>query len=59
LNNSLIQGLSREQVKSLDISARKAIFFEQAPKDIVEEVVDILIGLLKFNLPWEPVLAVV
>ena len=32
-----------EQAKSLDISARKAVFLEKAPKDIIKEVVDILI----------------
>ncbi len=35
-----------EQVKSLDISARKATFLEKAPKDIVEEVADILISFV-------------
>ncbi len=33
-----------EQVKSLDISARKAKFLEKAPQNIINEVVDILIG---------------
>lgn len=32
-----------EQTKSLDISSRKARFFEKAPRDIIDEVVDILI----------------
>jgi len=36
-----------EQVKPLDIWTRKATFFEQAPKDIIEEVVDILIGFVE------------
>ena len=31
-----------EQVKSLDISARKAVFKEKAPLDIIEEIVDII-----------------
>lgn len=31
-----------EQAKSLDILARKSVFMENAPKDIIEEVVDIL-----------------
>lgn len=35
-----------EQVKSLDIAARNASFLEKAPKDILEEVVDILIGFV-------------
>lgn len=33
-----------EQVKSLDISARGAAFYEKAPQDIIEEVVDIISG---------------
>jgi len=33
-----------EQVKSLDVSARCAAFYEKAPQDIVEEVVDIIAG---------------
>jgi mRNA interferase MazF len=36
-----------EQAKSLDITARNASFFEKAPKDILEEVVDILIGFVE------------
>lgn len=36
-----------EQVKSLDISAGKASFKEKAPKDILEEVVDVLHGFLE------------
>ena len=35
-----------EQVKSLDISARKATFLERASEDILEEVVDILRGFI-------------
>jgi mRNA interferase MazF len=33
-----------EQVKSLDVTARGAAFYEKAPQDIVEEVVDIIAG---------------
>lgn len=33
-----------EQTKSLDLSARKATFVENTPRDIAEEVIDILIG---------------
>lgn len=36
-----------EQAKSLDISARKAVFVERAPKDILEEVIDIMIGFIE------------
>lgn len=36
-----------EQAKSLDISARKANFLEKAPQDILEEVIDILIGFVE------------
>ncbi len=36
-----------EQVKALDIYARDVSFHEKAPKDIVEEVVDILIGFVE------------
>ncbi|KJS16958.1 MAG: toxin MazF [Peptococcaceae bacterium BRH_c4b] len=36
-----------EQAKSLDITARNASFLEKAPKDILEEVVDILIGFVE------------
>jgi mRNA interferase MazF len=36
-----------EQVKSLDISARNASFIEKAPADILDEVVDILIGFVE------------
>ncbi len=36
-----------EQVKSLDISARRAVFLEKAPRDILEEVVDILVGFVE------------
>jgi len=33
-----------EQVKALDVHARNVSFFEKAPRDIVEEVVDIILG---------------
>lgn len=36
-----------EQVKSLDISARNAVFQEKVPSDILEEVIDILIGCVE------------
>ena len=36
-----------EQVKSLDISARNAAFKEKAPTDIIEEVVDVLLGFME------------
>lgn len=36
-----------EQVKSLDISARDALFIERAPKNIIEEVVDIIVGFVE------------
>jgi len=36
-----------EQVKSLDVSARKASFLEKAPKDILDEVIDVLIGFVE------------
>jgi mRNA interferase MazF len=36
-----------EQVKSLDISARNAVFKEKAPGDIVDEVVDIIKGCIE------------
>lgn len=38
-----------EQVKALDIHARNVSFFEKAPKEIVEEVVDILIGFVEIE----------
>jgi mRNA interferase MazF len=38
-----------EQVKALDVKARKATFSEKAPFDIIEEVVDILIGFVEFQ----------
>ncbi|MDD4801621.1 MAG: type II toxin-antitoxin system PemK/MazF family toxin [Syntrophomonas sp.] len=36
-----------EQVKSLDISARHIIYKEKAPIEMVEEVLDILIGFIE------------
>ncbi|MDD2215488.1 MAG: type II toxin-antitoxin system PemK/MazF family toxin [Eubacteriales bacterium] len=36
-----------EQVKALDIDARNAVYQEKAPPDIVEEVIDILIGFIE------------
>ena len=36
-----------EQVKSLDISARNVIYKEKAPIEMVEEVLDILIGFIE------------
>jgi len=36
-----------EQAKFLDISAGNASFLEKAPKDILEEVVDIIIGFIE------------
>lgn len=33
-----------EQVKALDVYARNITFFEKAPKDIINEAVDIIIG---------------
>lgn len=38
-----------EQVKALDIHARDVSFYEKAPKEIVEEVVDILIGFVEIE----------
>jgi len=36
-----------EQVKSLDITARNAVFEEKAPSDIVEEVLDVIAGFFE------------
>jgi len=36
-----------DQSKTLDITARGAVFKEQVPEDIIEEVVDILIGIIE------------
>lgn len=38
-----------EQIKSLDIAARNASFIEKAPGDILDEVVDILIGFVEIT----------
>ena len=38
-----------EQVKSLDISARGAVFLEKVPRDILEEVIDILFGFVEIS----------
>lgn len=35
-----------EQVRSLDLDVRKAVFIEKAPPDIVKEAVDIIHSLL-------------
>lgn len=36
-----------EQVKSLDVTARNAVFREKAPADIVEEVLDVIAGFFE------------
>jgi mRNA interferase MazF len=36
-----------DQAKVLDIKARKAEYIEPLPKDILEEVVDIIIGMVE------------
>lgn len=36
-----------EQVKSLDITARNAVFREKAPADIIEEILDVIAGFLE------------
>ncbi len=36
-----------EQVKSLDIIARNVVFFEKVPKDLFEEVIDIIISFVE------------
>jgi len=36
-----------EQVKALDLHARNAAFLEKAPQDIVEEVIDLLVGFVE------------
>jgi mRNA interferase MazF len=38
-----------EQVKALDIYARKASFYEKVPKEILEEVIDILVGFVELS----------
>ncbi len=43
-----IQGVIMcEQVKSLDIKARDVHYFEKVPKDILEEVIDIIISFVE------------
>jgi len=42
-----------EQVKSLDVNARNVVYQEKVPADIMEEVVDILIGFLETS-PVKP-----
>jgi len=36
-----------EQVKSLDVIARNATFFERVPQDILREVVDIIVSFVE------------
>jgi mRNA interferase MazF len=36
-----------EKVKSLDITARGALYFEKAPKDILEEAIDIITSFVE------------
>ncbi|MGD9678467.1 MAG: type II toxin-antitoxin system PemK/MazF family toxin [Vulcanibacillus sp.] len=36
-----------EQVKALDLQARNVIFYEKVPREIIEEVGDILIGFFE------------
>lgn len=36
-----------EQIKALDIDARNAIFKEKIPKDLLNEIIDILIGFVE------------
>ncbi len=38
-----------EQVKALDIAVRNANFYEKAPDDIVQEVFDILYGVIEIE----------
>lgn len=38
-----------EQVKALEIYARNVSFHEKAPKDIMEEVADVLIGFVEIE----------
>ena len=40
-----------EQGKSLDLSARDVVFLEKIPADILEEVVDIYIGIVEVIRP--------
>ena len=36
-----------EQIKALDIKARNAVYFERVSKEIIDEVVDIVIGFVE------------
>lgn len=36
-----------EQVKAMDIYARNVSFIEAAPKDIIEEVIDVILGFVE------------
>ena len=36
-----------EQAKSLDIMARESSFLEKSPQDILDEVLDIFVGLIE------------
>ena len=36
-----------EQVKAIDITARNVVFFEKVPKDLLEEVIDIIISFVE------------
>jgi mRNA interferase MazF len=38
-----------EQVKSLDIYARDASYYEKAPTDIIEEALDIIFGFIEIE----------
>jgi mRNA interferase MazF len=38
-----------DQAKVLDIKARKAEYIEPLPKDILEEVVDIIVGMIEVD----------
>ena len=38
-----------DQAKILDIKARRAEYIESLPKDILEEIVDIIIGIVEIN----------
>lgn len=38
-----------EQVKALDIHARNVLFYEKVAEEIIEEVVDILIGFVEIE----------
>jgi len=38
-----------EQIKSLDIAARNAVFMEKVPTNIIEEVIDIIAGFTEIS----------